>query len=140
MVGAGQLIQVLFGLHYEFAVGMVGLAFAVAASVNFPSLFLAIYWRKLSTRGGSVGGFIGLITTVVCMVLGPTIWVDILGSEAAIFPYKHPVLFSMTAAFVSIWLVSLTDGSRRARDEAEAFNWQYVRSQTGLGAEGAAKH
>jgi len=119
---------------------MVGLAFAIAASVNFPILFLAMYWRKLSTRGATVGGFIGLLTAVICMVLGPTIWVDILGNENAIFPYKHPALFSMTAAFVSIWLFSITDSSRQARDEAEAFDWQYVRSQTGLGAEGAASH
>ena len=119
---------------------MVGLAFAIAASVNFPILFLAMYWRRLSTRGATIGGFIGLVTAVSCMVLGPTIWVDILGNANAVFPYKHPALFSMTAAFVSIWLFSITDRSRQAGEEAEAFNWQYVRSQTGLGAEGAVSH
>lgn len=119
---------------------MVGLAFAIAASVNFPILFLSMYWRRLSTFGATVGGFIGLLTAVVCMLLGPTIWVDILGHEQALFPYKHPALFSMTAAFVSIWLFSILDRSRRARVEAEAFDLQYVRSQTGLGAEGASQH
>ncbi|MCS3903253.1 cation/acetate symporter [Methylohalomonas lacus] len=119
---------------------MVGLAFAIAASVNFPILFLSMYWRRLSTRGAAVGGFIGLATAVLCMLLGPTIWVDILGNDEAIFPYKHPALFSMSAAFISIALFSLLDRSRRAQDEQQAFDWQYVRSQTGIGAEGASKH
>lgn len=119
---------------------MVGLAFAIAASVNFPILFLAMYWRRLSTRGAAIGGFIGLATAITCMVLGPTIWVDILGNSVAVFPYKHPALFSMTAAFISIWLFSITDRSRAASDEAKAFDWQYVRSQTGIGAEGAVSH
>jgi cation/acetate symporter len=119
---------------------MVGLAFAIAASVNFPILFLSMYWRKLTTNGAFVGGSLGLVTAVSCMILGPTVWVDILGNPDPIFPYKHPALFSMTAAFTAIVVVSLLDNSQSAKDEADAFVDQYVRSQTGLGAEGAASH
>ena len=58
---------------------MVGLAFAVAASANFPILFLSIYWSKLTTRGAFIGGFLGLITAaVVLVVLSETVWVKIL--------------------------------------------------------------
>ena len=74
------------------------------------------------------------------MIFGPTIWVDILGNEQAIFPYKHPALFSMSAAFIFIFLVSKLDNSESAKAEALEFENQYVRSQTGLGAEGAAEH
>lgn len=74
------------------------------------------------------------------MILGPTIWVDILGNADPVFPYKHPALFSMTAAFVFIILVSRLDQSRSGREEAKAFEDQYVRSQTGLGAEGSVSH
>ncbi len=119
---------------------MVGLAFAIAASVNFPVLFLSMFWQGLTTRGAFVGGSIGLITAVLCMLFGPTIWVDILGNSKAIFPYKHPALFSMSAAFISIYIISKLDNSESARAEALAFEDQYVRSQTGLGSEGSVQH
>jgi len=82
----------------------------------------------------------GLFTAVGCMILGPTIWVDIIGNTEPIFPYKHPALFSMTAAFIGIFVVSLLDNSKGAKEESNAFTDQYVRSQTGLGAEGATAH
>lgn len=119
---------------------MVVLAFAVAASVNFPILFLAMYWRKLSTRGATIGGSIGLLTAFLCMLLGPTVWVETLGFEKAIFPYKYPALFAMTASFSSIMIISWFDNSPQAQAERKAFDAQFVRSQTGLGAEGAAEH
>ena len=119
---------------------MVGLAFAIAASVNFPILFLSMYWRRLSTRGAFIGGSLGLITAVTCMILGPTIWVDILGNDAAIFPYKHPALFSMSVAFGGIFLFSILDSSKNAQQERLAFENQFVRSQTGVGIDAAAEH
>jgi cation/acetate symporter len=45
------------------------------------------------------------------MILGPTIWVDILGNTAPVFPYKYPALFSMPAAFGVTWLVSRIAGA-----------------------------
>ena len=119
---------------------LVVLAFAVAASVNFPILFLAMYWRSLTTRGAVIGGSIGLVTAFFCMLFGPTVWVDVLGFERAIFPYKYPALFAMTASFVSIITVSLLDNSVQAEAERARFDDQFVRSQTGLGAEGAQTH
>ena len=119
---------------------MVLLAFAVAASVNFPVLLLSMYWRRLTTRGAVAGGSVGLIVAVSCMVLGPTVWVEVLGNAQAVFPYKYPALFSMSAAFVVIIVVSLLDRSPRAAQEAVAFDEQYVRSTTGIGAAAAAKH
>jgi cation/acetate symporter len=136
------IIAIFLGIIFEQqnVAYMVGLAFAIAASVNFPILFLSMYWQKLTTRGAFVGGSIGLVTAILCMVFGPTIWVDILGNEQAIFPYKHPALLSMSLAFIFIVLVSKLDKSPSAKEEATAFEDQYVRSQTGLGAEGATNH
>jgi cation/acetate symporter len=119
---------------------MVGLAFAIAASANFPILFLSMFWSKLTTRGALFGGVIGLVTALALMILGPTVWVDVLGYETAIFPYEYPALFSVTAAFVATWLFSVTDSSPRAAIDRAAFEPQFVRSQTGIGATGAAAH
>ena len=119
---------------------MVLLAFAVAASVNFPVLFLSMFWRRLSTRGAVWGGAAGLATAVACMILGPTIWVETLGYAEAIFPYRYPALFSMIASFTITIAVSLLDRSDGARREEAAFENQYVRSITGMGASGAARH
>ncbi|SIQ34353.1 cation acetate symporter [Aquipseudomonas alcaligenes] len=119
---------------------MVGLAFSIAASCNFPVLILSMYWKKLTTRGAMIGGWMGLITAVVLMVLGPTIWVQILGNATPIYPYEYPALFSITVAFIGIWFFSITDKSTAADEERARFYPQFVRSQTGLGASGAAAH
>ena len=136
------IVGVILGIAFEKQniAFMVGLAFAIAASANFPILFLSIYWKKLTTRGAFIGGFIGLITAVVLVVLSPTIWVEILGNAEAIFPYKHPALFSVTAAFIGIWFFSITDKSEQAKNEIEAYEAQNVRAETGIGADGAVDH
>ena len=136
------IAAILLGIIFETqnVAYMVGLAFAIAASVNFPILFLSMYWRNLTTRGAFIGGSAGLITAVTCMILGPTIWVDILGNSEAIFPYKHPALFSMLVSFIMIYLVSILDGSEHSEKEKALYEDQFVRSQTGLGAHGASSH
>jgi cation/acetate symporter len=136
------IVAILLGILFEQQniAFMVGLAFAIAASANFPVLFLSMYWKGLTTRGAMIGGWIGLLTAVALVILGPIVWVQILGFETAIFPYKYPALFSMVAAFVGIWFFSVTDSSVAATHEKGLFRGQYIRSQTGLGAAGASAH
>lgn len=112
---------------------MVGLAFSIAASCNFPIIIISMYWDKLTTRGAMIGGWLGLSTAVILMILGPTIWVTILGHEKPIYPYEYPALFSMIAAFVGTWFFSITDNSETGKQERLLFKSQFVRSQTGLG-------
>lgn len=85
------VIAIILGVLFENQniAFMVGLAFAIAASCNFPIILLSMYWSKLTTRGAMLGGWLGLLTAVVLMILGPTIWVQILGHEKAIFPYEY---------------------------------------------------
>ncbi|MDD2357147.1 MAG: cation acetate symporter [Thiovulaceae bacterium] len=140
-VGLG-IVAIIMGIAFEKQniAFVVGLAFAIAASANFPILFLSMYWRKLTTRGAVIGGAIGLATAVILVILGPTVWVDLLKNAAPIFPYKYPALFSVIAAFVGIYIFSVTDNSESAKVEREAFEAQFIRSQTGIGAEGASEH
>jgi cation/acetate symporter len=119
---------------------MVGLAFAVAASCNFPVLAMSILWRGTTTWGALAGGLVGLVAAVVMVVLSKAVWVTTFGHPAPLFPYDNPALFSMPLAFATIWVVSLMDKSRRAERERAAFEAQYVRSETGIGAAGAHAH
>ncbi len=136
------IVAILLGIAFEKQniAFVVGLAFAIAASANFPVLFLSMFWSKLTTRGAVIGGSLGLATAVLLVILGPIVWVAILGNAEAIFPYKYPALFSVTVAFIGIWFFSVTDKSDAAAKEIEAFEAQDIRSQTGIGAEGASSH
>ncbi len=111
---------------------MAGLALSVAASCNFPVLAMAIFWRGTTTRGAIAGGLIGLFSSVLLVVLSKTVWVLVFHFPAAPFPYDNPALFSMPLAFVSVWLFSVTDRSARGAKEREAFNAQFVQSETGI--------
>ncbi|WP_345892867.1 cation acetate symporter [Roseomonas gilardii] len=119
---------------------MVGLAFAVAASCNFPVLLMSTMWRGTTTTGALCGGLLGLVAAVVMVVLSKAVWVDTFHHAAALFPYDNPAIFSMPLAFVGIWAFSKMDNSLRARREIASFDAQYVRSETGIGASGAHVH
>jgi len=121
---------------------MVSLAFAIAASANFPVLFLSILWKGCTTRGAVIGGFLGLISSVGLTIVSPAVWELTLGNPkgSAWFQYSSPALFSMTLSFVSIWFFSITDRSEQARQERDAFAAQQVRSETGHGAAAASSH
>lgn len=119
---------------------MVGLAFSIAASCNFPIILLSMYWKGLTTRGAVAGGWSGLLVAVTLMILGPTIWVSILGHEKPIYPYEYPALFSIIIAFVVSWLFSITDKSSLGEQEKTKFQAQFIRSQIGLGIEQGKQH
>ncbi|PYA64175.1 cation/acetate symporter ActP [Serratia marcescens] len=136
------LVAIALGILFEKQniAFMVGLAFSIAASCNFPIIILSMYWSRLTTRGAMIGGWLGLLTAVILMILGPTIWVQILGHEKPIYPYEYPALFSMFVAFVGTWLFSITDSSLAGQQERERFRAQFVRSQTGLGISQGSSH
>ncbi|MCK6412162.1 MAG: cation acetate symporter [Azonexus sp.] len=119
---------------------MVGLAFGVAAAANFPVLILSMYWKGLTTKGALWGGYSGLISAVCFVLFSKSVWVDVLGNKAALFPYTQPALFAMPIAFLMAYLMSKSDASARAKQEIEAYEDQYVRAQTGYGAAGASNH
>lgn len=107
------------------------IALAVAASVNFPAIVLALFWKGLTTRGAVLGGITGLIVVVVLIVLSPTVWVNAFGNETSIFPYSYPTLFSVASAFMVTIVVSLTDRSERAAIDRAGYDAQLVRSELG---------
>ena len=138
------MLAIILGIIFENqnVAFMVGLAFAIAASCNFPVLAMSIFWKGLTTRGAMIGGFLGLISAVVGVILSPAVWEATLGNPkgSAPIPLDNPAVFSITLAFAGIWLFSVLDRSVRATADRSGFDAQYVRSQTGIGAAGAVTH
>ena len=138
------IVAVALGIAFEKQniAFMVSLAFAIAASANFPVLFMSVLWKDCTTRGAVIGGFMGLFSSVALTIVSPSVWEATLGHPkgSALFPYTSPALFSMTIGFVGIWLFSITDRSANAARERAEFPAQQVRSETGYGASGASGH
>ena len=136
------VVAVLLGMAFEKmnVAFMVALAFGVASCANFPVLLMSMYWKGLTTRGALVGGYTGLISSVLFVLFSKSVWVDVLGNAAPLFPYTQPALFAMPLAFLGIYVFSKLDNSEQARMERAAFDDQYVRAQTGVGAASAAAH
>ncbi|MBN8473667.1 cation acetate symporter [Sulfuritalea sp.] len=138
------IFAVLLGIVFEKenVAFMVMLAFAVACSANFPVLFMSVLWKDCTTKGAVAGGTVGLISSVALTIMSPAVWEVSLGHAkgSAMFPYASPAIFSMTAAFVVIYLVSKMDNSAQAKKERALFPAQLIRSETGVGASGASGH
>lgn len=134
------VLAVLLGLLFESQniAFLSGLVLAIAASVNFPVLFLSMFWKGLTTRGAVGGSLAGLISAIVLLILSPAVWVNVLHHPQALFPYANPALFSMSLAFFAAWALSVSDRSPRAELERGRYLAQFIRSMTGIGASGAS--
>ncbi|ABD71482.1 SSS sodium solute transporter superfamily [Rhodoferax ferrireducens T118] len=138
------IIAVTLGIAFEKenVAYMVMLAFVIAASANFPVLFMSVLWKDCTTKGAVAGGFVGLIMAVVLTILSPSVWVAVMHHPAgsAWFPYDSAAIFSIPAAFLTIWLVSTFDRSARAAVDRAGYPAQEVRSETGIGSASASGH
>lgn len=128
------IFAILLGLLFkgQNVAFMVGLAFAIAASANFPSLILSILWKRLTTQGATCSIIVGAISAILLIVLSPTVMVDTLGKETAIFPLKNPALISIPLSFLTAIVVSLLGKEQSAEDKFES---EKLRSYLGVGAE-----
>ena len=93
---------------------LLGLAFAISASSQFPVLLLALHWPGLSARGAWWGGMTGMLASLLLICAGPAVWVGVLGYTKPLFPYANPALFSVPLAFLAAWC-----GSRKTAAQLE---------------------
>jgi cation/acetate symporter len=132
-IGFG-LLAVVLGILFkgQNVAFMVGLAFAVAASANFPPLLLSIVWRRFNTAGAVSAIVTGAVLSVVLIVLSPTVWVDLLHKPAALFPLRNPAIVSMPVSFLCGIAASLMT---REPDAEAKFDDEKLRTYLGIGAE-----
>ena len=128
------VIAVLLGIacEKENVAFIAVMPMVTAASVTFPILFLSLFWSGLTTRGAIVGALVGFVSAITLIVLGPQVWVSVMGHAEPLFPYNYPGLFTMPLAFAVIWLVSVTDTSARGKQDRENYHALLVRSEFGL--------
>src|SRR6185436_11561066 len=128
------IIAVSLGIVFEKqnVAYLVGLAFAVAASANFPALLLSVIWRKYTTAGAVASTVVGLVLAVGLIVLGPDVWVKVFGYKEPKFPLSNPAIISIPAAFIAGIVASLCcpDPAAEAKFEDEK-----LRTYAGLGAD-----
>ena len=73
-IGAIAIVIAILGgeeLNVSF---MVGLAFAIAASANFPALLLALHWPRFNTTGAVTGVLFGVVTALGLIIISPIVW------------------------------------------------------------------
>jgi cation/acetate symporter len=97
---------------------MVSLAFAIAASANFPALVLSIFWRRCTTAGAVASMVVGTVVTLGLIWLSPTIQVDVLARTDAWFPLKNPALITIPLSFAVGIVVSLVSAEGARSDTA----------------------
>ena len=112
---------------------LVGLAFSVAASANFPALLLSVVWRRFNTAGALVGVAFGLITSITLIVLSPAVWPGP-DSEGSPFPLSNPAIVSVPVGFLGCVLGTLLSREGAA---GRRFDELRVRSETGMGGDTA---
>ncbi len=121
------------GLNVSF---MVGLAFAVAASANFPALLLALTWRRFNTTGAVTGVLVGVVSSIALVIMSPGVWPGP-DSEGSPFPLANPGIVSIPLGFLGCFLGTMLSREHRAH---RTFQELSVRSETGIGAERALTH
>ncbi len=136
-IGALAILIAIVGgkdLNVSF---MVGLAFAVAASANFPALLLALTWRRFNTVGALAGVFTGVFSSIGLVIISPKVWGGAETPDGAFgwYDLNNPGIISIPLGFLACWLGTVLSKERGAE---RSFHELYVRSETGLGAEKAS--
>ena len=128
------ILSILLGLVFQGqnVAFMVGLAFAVAASANFPSLLLSILWKRFTTAGAVASIITGTVVSMVIIVLSPTIWEEVFHYEKSLIPLKNPALISVPCSFIAGIIFSLLRPEKEAREKYES---EKIRTHLGIGAE-----
>jgi cation/acetate symporter len=107
------------GINVSF---LVGLAFAVAASANLPSILMLLFWKKTTAAGIVASIYTGIVSSVGIIMLSPTMYTMYgLDPATAPIPFSNPGLFSIPLSFMMLIVVSLaTQPTKEAQETTSA--------------------
>ncbi len=113
------MVAIILGIIFkgQNVAYMVGLAFAIAASANFPALLLSMFWRRFTTNGAVLSMLVGTISALVLIYFSPAIQIDVLKHSSAAFPLKNPGLVSIPLSFIVGIVVSLVAPEKLAQQK-----------------------
>jgi cation/acetate symporter len=109
------------------------LAFAGAASSNFPVMLLSIYWKRFNTDGALAGILGGLTSCLFLMAIGPAVMGPkgfIMQSSTPLFPLENPGIVSIPIGFLAAYLGTIVSQERIS--ETRAFQFLRLKTLTGL--------
>jgi len=110
-------IAILFGILFKGmnVTFLVGLAFAVAASANLPSLILLIFWKRTTAQGITASIFTGVVSSLILIALSPALFgMYGLDPAKAPIPFNNPGIFSVPLSFLVLVVVSLLTSPKPA--------------------------
>ena len=112
------ILGILFrGMNVSF---LVGIAFAVAASANLPSIIMLLFWKKTTAKGIAASITVGIIAAVGIIMLSPSMYTRYgLDPATALVPLNNPGIISIPLSFITLVIVSLfTQKKNEVKEQA----------------------
>ncbi len=104
------ILSVILGIMFRGVnVGfLVGLAFAVAASANFPAIIMVLFWKHTTAKGIIASILVGTFVSMGIILMGPEMF-QLYGYTRADawVPIGQPAIIAMPLSFITLIVVSL---------------------------------
>src|SRR3954447_836764 len=133
-IGALAIVLAIAGGAGFNVSALVGLAFCIAASANFPALVLALFWPRFNTAGAVTGILTGVFVSAALIIMSAPVWPgadSATGSPLGSLALDNPAIFCIPLGFLGCFVGTLLGH----RSDERRYHELYVRSETGLGAE-----
>jgi cation/acetate symporter len=115
---------------------LVTLALGIAASANFPALTLTLFWRRFTAAGAITGISVGLLSSAVLMLLGPTLWPGAAPSPVSLI---DPTIISLPLGFAGCLVGTWLSRRRGAMEPDEDAVFDAMRRRSMLGPDDGVK-
>jgi cation/acetate symporter len=93
---------------------LVGWAFSIAASANFPALIMLLFWKGTTKQGITAAVLVGMISSLAWILLSGDTYKGVFGlpAENALVPISQPGIVTIPLGFATLVVVSLLTRSR----------------------------
>jgi cation/acetate symporter len=115
------ILGVVFkGVNVSF---LVGLAFAVAASANFPAIIMLLFWKKTTAKGIIASITVGIVVSVGLILFSPNMYnLYQLNPADAPIQLTNPGIVAIPLSFITLVAVSLLTQKKPVEVVAPAYD------------------